>query len=536
MPNPNFTLLEQQDFFDIKPLNPKAMTVFRVKQTLADGITVVDRVVKVYREPANFFSLKQQKLFHARLLRSDGFARLHEVRKLGVHYLYVFEFVAKKNLLQRVQKKGVFSSLQAKRFLQQVLPALEALQAQKKIHGRLHPQHWVVNKRLGCLVGTGQLLNIESGYEHEVMPNDYMDWLYTSPERLDGQLSFASDIYALGLCLYFVLSGKHLIESLWEQEEHKKTKTAAKSPFKSPLSFWQVAWTHQHLSLPKDSVLEKEWQDLLRWMLQPEPSLRPTTEQLVLWLQDANMIQAVSLSNLSEFSIPVKSNDDDLITALADRHRLFATYQTAQNALTAGNEVLAFSAFENGIFKQYTHSEVAVGEMYQQGKVVKKSFAHAALNYYHAFQKGNPKGAFALACLMEEGKGLPQNLTHAEVLYRFAAVRGFLAAQTALGKFYAQKTDHRSLTKARYWLVLAVMRGDYDAQETLNDVLVAEMSQGFAPFAHRLESSLNSDMLSAQEGSENHDKVEFVADPNKVLESISDLSRSIDKLLDDLPH
>lgn len=318
-------------------------------------------------------------------------------------------------------------------------------------------------QKSSVLVGWGQLQKTSEIYEAEQLPNDYETLLYAAPERWDAKHTLQSELYSLGLCLYFILTGKHLIEVLWQ--EYVSAEVIAEHP--KP-NFWQIAWIQQNLALPKSQDLGREWQALVRWLLNPVAEQRPTLQQLQQWLEDDSVIESVVLPKLVMQKVPEAWDDKTLQTVLADTHKLSAIYANALDALRTGDSQLAFNLFENGVFKKHSDSEVELGKLYELGQPVSQSFALAATMYYQAFCKGNPYGAYHLAHLLEAGQGLPKNLKHAEILYRFAAVRGVICAQAALGKLYLSLNQHE---QARYWLVSSAQNGDLTALQTLSDWL-----------------------------------------------------------------
>lgn len=475
----NTTLLEKYpDFISYKSLNAE-QTVFRVRQRLdlANGEEKkeVSRIVKIYANACDFFVLKQQKNFF-QSLQQDALPipKLADVRKQGLHYLFVFEDVGKANVIQKIAKKGSFKPKKVKHFLASALQVLEVLAQNQLLHGRIQPSHWVLNQKMPFLVGWDKLHGANSVYENERFASEYEELLYSAPERWSAQMRFASQIYSLGLCLYFLLTGEHLIETLW-QAFREQDKSLSKQA-----GVWQIAWLHQHLYLPAGKDLPKDWQNLLRWMLSPQASSRPTIEQLKAWLEDVEVIQSQSLVEMKTCHAPIAWEDDALKTELADAHTLAAIYENARQAQSNNQADLAFNLFENCVFDGHSDSEVALGEMYQAGQPVSQSYALAATMFYQAFQKGNPNGAYGLGALLLEGKTLPKNVPHAEILFRFAAMRGSLAAQVALGELYAKSPKH--LQQARFWLVLAVQRGHFQAQITLTEVL-AQCLAAYEPTA-----------------------------------------------------
>lgn len=548
--HPNMTLLEQQkDLLDVIPVD-SSHSVYRIKQMLENGSSV-SRLVKVFPNAQNFYSLKLQKQFLLANFSEQSIVDIVQVRKVAMHYLFIFEDAGKQTLLTKVAKKGVYSSKKAKSLLKKGVQVLKLLQAQGRIHSRIQPSHWVVKKKTAQLVGWSHISDESSAYEQEKLPSDYESLLYKSPESWDAKGTIESEIYSLGLCLYYALTGVHLVEALWSETGRLKTdthstyskKTGGKGHFlpaaERPTS-WQIGWLKQNLCFPKTAKLKSTWESLLRWMLDPNPKNRPSVEQLQAWLEDNQVIQSAVLASVEALNIPDSWQDSAIKTAMGDAHKLMAIFDHAKAAYKSNELDYAFNLFENCVFKNHSQSEVMLGKMYEAGEPVSQSYALAATMYYQAFCKGNPEGAFLLARLLQNGEGVPENQQHAEILYRFAAMRGVLLAQVALGELYAQ--SETSLELARFWLVLAVQSGAIQAQAVLSEVLerLLVLDPNGLETASSVQVNLLDQEVESAETAMNSQNASLLPlseliNPEKVLQSAQGLEARMERLIDQMP-
>ena len=538
--HPNMTLLEQQkDLFDVTPVD-SSHSVYRVTQMLVNDL-LISRLVKVFPNAQNFYSLKLQKQFLSTSSGEKSIVDLVQVRKVSMHYLFIFEDAGKQTLLSKVAKKGAYSGKKAKSFLEKGVQVLKQLQAQQKLHSRIQPSHWVVKKKAAQLVGWGHIQDGSSSYEQEILPKDYESLLYKAPESWDARATIESEIYSLGLCLYYALTGKHLVEDLWVETGRLETdRKGYFLPANERPTMWQIGWLKQSLCFPQSAKLKNTWESLLRWMLDPNPGNRPSVEQLEAWLDDNHVIQSAVLASLEKPNFPQSWQDSAIKTEMGDAHKLLAIFDQAKTAYQTHELDYAFNLFENCVFKNHSQSEVMLGKMYEEGKPVSQSYALAATMYYQAFCKGNPEGAFLLAKLLQNGEGVPQNQQHAEILYRFAAMREVLLAQVALGELYAQSES--SLELARFWLVLAVQNGAIQAQSVLSEVLARLL--GLHPNGletassvqiNLLDEEVESKQIAMQDQSDSVLSLSELINPEKVLQSAQGLEAKMERLIDQMP-
>lgn len=441
------SVLEQQpDISKIKPIssNDEAI-VFKVKQTLDKGSR--KQFVRVLKDVRSHQAVKREKDILHYLNQFPEFIHFNEIRKVGYHYLQFFDFKSKKSLQQTIDKKGAFSAKAAKKLLTDMVAVLEHVHTLGFVHGDITPNNILLGKKQAYLVEWSHAIPSLGSYESELILGDK---LYCSPERLNGRLDEASDIYSLGCTLYFALTGKHIYRLAKGESEANKL------------------WAHTHHSVHKMNKLPIFWRYLIFWMTQKTPEKRPDLVELKKWLKDQTVPEWVR-----KMSVRVdKSYPADPMTVLADEHFMYPIFKKAQASEKAGDLETAFNLYENCAFRDYSLAETSLGLMYEQGKPIKQSYAMAANMYHQAFQKGNPDAAYKLGHLFEEGLGMPVNLDYAVKLYRFAALRGNLRAQNALGMMYFQGQGvAQDMAQAHTWLGLAAEYGNEEAQTNLKMLL-----------------------------------------------------------------
>ncbi len=117
---------------------------------------------------------------------------------------FVQEFIDGQNLLQELNKKGNFSELEINEFLHDILPVLKFIHNKGVIHRDIKPEN-IMRRKDGLLVlidfGLSKKLNQTISIIGGTMG-------YAPPEQLlYGQVSFSSDLYALGATCIHLLTG-----------------------------------------------------------------------------------------------------------------------------------------------------------------------------------------------------------------------------------------------------------------------------------------------------------------------------------------
>lgn len=440
-------LTQQPDLTDIELID-EAPPVFVYKVMQKQGDELRQQLVRVVTDIHNHFELQREKdLMHYLNQFHDDFPRFNEIRKHRSCYLKFFDYVGSTSLAKKVKKAKGLPTQQAKHFLENMISTLSAAHSVGFVHSNIRPENIIVGENRYYLTGWKSSMPSLASFETELLMGDQA---YTAPERLNGEVIDASDIYQLGCCLYFMLTGKHIYR------------------LKKSTHLFDQLYAHANHSPRKLNQLPIFWRQLIIWMTQKQPENRPGLVDLTQWLKDETVPKKIRKQKItSEKGFP-----EDSLTALADSHYLYAIFKKASLHEASGDLETAFNLYESGAFRGYTRSENNLGLMYEKGEVVRQSYIKAMNLYHHAFEKGNPYAAYNLARLFEKGLGVKLNLSQAFKLYRFAAMRGHLAAQNKLGELYlAGVGTVKNHAKARAWFGLAANVGYEVAQHNIKRLL-----------------------------------------------------------------
>ncbi|MBK1988152.1 protein kinase [Sphaerospermopsis aphanizomenoides BCCUSP55] len=125
-------------------------------------------------------------------------------------YYLVYEFISGDNLKTILAKEGVFQESQIWQLLKSVLPILDFIHNQQIIHGNIKPENLIIkNSLLSAISNHLVLVNFASAQIFTTNPINAQQITgspeYIAPEQLQGNPTFSSDLYSLGVtCIYLL--------------------------------------------------------------------------------------------------------------------------------------------------------------------------------------------------------------------------------------------------------------------------------------------------------------------------------------------
>ncbi|HHT00288.1 MAG TPA: serine/threonine protein kinase [Thiomicrospira sp.] len=435
-------LNRQADILSVSALDSGAFaSVFSIvqeKNSLKKNqiVRVISKINKPY-----FLKREQQLLFY--LNQFSAFIKLNEVREIEFNQVQFFDSLGDINLKQHIIKHGPLSSLRATKLLSDTLHSLNILHNAKFVHTDIKPTNIVVGSEQFFLIDFTQATFQTPSYELEQVIGDDR---YCPPERMNGEYTVKSDVYALGLTLFYALTGKHIYNLNGQETEWEKLYANA---FFSPIGL---------------NKLESKWQNLIRWMAAKNPINRPSLKELQDWLNQENSHQ--TLYNKKE--VVDNSFPKNCLKALCSAGYLYANFNRANQLKRKKKYARAFDLYKQGALLGYSRSINSLALMYEQGLFVEQSWTKAHEIYIEAYKKKNPYAAYNLGLIYKQGSGVTQNIEQACQLFEFAAERGNSSAQVELAKFHLKRDP--SITEN--WLTLSAQDGNQKAIKLLSKIKV----------------------------------------------------------------
>lgn len=424
-----YLLKQHPKLFNIKPLAKGGFSyVFALQKLNSKGQfkSYIGRLLCRSHQP---WYLQQESTTLTQISHHKAFITLKETLDIDGYSLQLFEAKARFNLVQYIQKHGPLSSKQAKRLLIHLVESLEQLQQHKLLHTDIKPSNIVVGKKRFYLIDFSQALPESALFEKERLLGDAA---YCPPERLNGHYDINSELYSVGLTLFYALTGKHLFA------------------FKRRHGVWHKYYAQAFFQPNRLTKLPKKWRHLIYNLVQKSPHQRLGLTQLKQWLQTQKLDKT---RHFQESETP-NQYPEDCLAELSSTGLAYAHFKHA-NQLKHSQPEDAYQTMKTLALTGYSHAINGLGLMHELGQGCEKNPLLAKQLYQKALHQRNPFAAYNLGLLFQQGIGVHDDANIAEQCFLFAAERGNSSAQAELAKHYLQQTDHSRFKQAQYWLTLA---------------------------------------------------------------------------------
>lgn len=186
--------------------------------------------------------------------------QLHHYFEDNLNVYMLLEACPRKSLMHVLKYRGKVTEPEARYYMKQMVTGVAYIHSQKVVHRDLKPGNMFLSDRMIVKIGDFGLATRLDGQCRRVTicgtPN------YIAPEVLYKQAySYEADVWALGCILYALLVGQPPFDTASLKETYARI-------------------CNNHYREVDDSIASRNGQDLIRWLLQPNPELRPSLERV----------------------------------------------------------------------------------------------------------------------------------------------------------------------------------------------------------------------------------------------------------------
>jgi len=306
----------------VMPSSHSGMSILFAKR-IEDGLEVVVKV----RAKANSFCDRTEERewrynteFMLNLPETEGIAKLYEVLEDKKGYYVIMEKVAGQDLFETMTGKGLLPIAEVKEVMRQLLQALAELHARNCIHKDLKLENIMFDRTppanakvdWASFMGGDQspvkvkLIDFDTVETVQPQtPKKAKDVLgtdqYIAQEAYDGNYSAASDIFAVGVIGYRLLTSKFPYKAdIFDDEAGDNWVGSPKmKEIRQKLCNYKIDWNHRIFSIEPQAC------NLIKGMLATNETARPTAKDALShpWLNETQRRR--SLPNLGDS--PMKS-------------------------------------------------------------------------------------------------------------------------------------------------------------------------------------------------------------------------------------
>ncbi|XP_044015844.1 serine/threonine-protein kinase PLK1-like isoform X2 [Aphidius gifuensis] len=186
--------------------------------------------------------------------------QMHHYFENSLNVYMLLEACPRKSLMHVLKYRGKITEPEARYYMKQMTTGIAYIHSQKIVHRDLKPGNMFLSDGMIVKIGDFGLATCPDGQKKKVTicgtPN------YIAPEVLFKQAySYEADIWALGCILYALLVGQPPFDTATLKETYSRI-------------------CNNRYKEIDNTIITNNGQNLIRWLLQPVPELRPSLKQV----------------------------------------------------------------------------------------------------------------------------------------------------------------------------------------------------------------------------------------------------------------
>ena len=251
-----------------------------------------NRMQKIHMQKIAREIMIHKELNHANVVQ------LHHYFEDNLNVYMLLEACPRKSLMHVLKYRGKVTEPEARYYMRQMVTGVAYIHSQKVVHRDLKPGNMFLSDRMIVKIGDFGLATRLDGQCRRVTicgtPN------YIAPEVLYKQAySYEADVWALGCILYALLVGQPPFDTATLKEIYARI-------------------CNNNYREVDDTIASRSGQDLIKWLLQPNPELRPSLERVKEHAYLTKEYVPTSLPRISCFQMPPTSIIDPMSSPSAN--------------------------------------------------------------------------------------------------------------------------------------------------------------------------------------------------------------------------
>jgi serine/threonine protein kinase len=398
------------DFEVSKKLATSAFSCVYIAKETSSGKSFA---LKAIKHPNNKHRVNHEIHVMKTIKNVPNILRLYKVFKDNKKLFFVYELANGGDLYDYVQNKDPLEEDEIITILHDLLNTLKRVHEKDIIHMDIKPENILIHNGKYCLCDWG--LSKQSNTIKMISAKE--NNLYSAPEIFEGYSYKASDIYSLGLTLYYLATKQRGFDFTHDDD------------------FSYIMYAHCNLSLD--------------YSLISSPKIRYLIERMT----NKHYLQRASIQEIESIIQEQHFTGMDHVCSVN-----YALYKNKSN----------YELYEELSLNNIPFAQNNLGLLYEnQGDLT--NLSKASVLYEKAAQKEFTRSYFHLALCYQEGKGLPKDLQKAFEFFKKAAIKNHDSSIYYLAQFYEKGiVVQKDLKKAIQLYFESASYGNMKAYEKLN--------------------------------------------------------------------
>ncbi|MFW5442776.1 MAG: protein kinase domain-containing protein [Methylococcaceae bacterium] len=327
---------------------------------------------------------------------------------------FLFEYASRGNLKRHIDKKGPFDEVKAITFVEAMLNILKYTIQHELLHLDIKPANILLYQDSFWLADWGLSQFGDSVPTIHLKGNP----IYLAPEIYRGQRCFASEIYALGCSLYYVVTGK--------------------APFAltNDMPVENKIYLHTYMDVDLSIVMSKKVAYLIARMMDKDPLKRININEIETLLVQSESVFDYETKTESE---SVADDKIEMLQKMAEDGIAYAQYLIGSvyvsGDLVDQDKKKAAKWYEQAALQGLANGECGLGISWYEGWRGEPDYVKAYEWFFRAAEKEHDKAQYYLGKMYEQGLGVDVDMDKALQWFEKSAKNGYRKSHQCLKNY-----------------------------------------------------------------------------------------------------